>query len=148
MLKSGVAYRIYHVFGKTPVNTSFVNTRLNSTIANTSLPVIRIPNADVYRFGDGNNSQPVFKDLNWTVNEDESWAIVGAAGQEKGELIEVRMLSYMSAVPYIISTKSHLERVVPPIDIIRIQTYYPSSNKRCLSLSVRFRELSDEIETS
>ena len=52
--------------------------------------ILRIPKADVYRFGDGNKVSPVFKDLEWTINEGESWAIVGPAGNEKSLLLEVR----------------------------------------------------------
>ena len=67
-----------------------ISLRLYTTSSLQLSPVIRISKSDVYRFGDGNNSQPVFRNLEWTVNEDESWAIVGAAGQEKSELLEVR----------------------------------------------------------
>ncbi|KAI5122342.1 hypothetical protein M0805_002509 [Coniferiporia weirii] len=60
--------------------------------------IINIPRADVYRFGDGNRAAPVFKDLEWTVKEGESWAIVGPAGSEKTHLLEM-LLGYMRLSP-------------------------------------------------
>ena len=53
--------------------------------------VIQIPRANVYRFGQANTNQPVFKDLEWTVKENESWAVVGPAGSEKSDLMNVCM---------------------------------------------------------
>lgn len=54
--------------------------------------ILRIPKADVYRFGDGGKATPVFKDLEWTITEGDSWAIVGPAGNEKSLLLEVKSL--------------------------------------------------------
>ena len=79
------ARRAQGIIGLSPISL-----RLYTTGSLQLPPVIRISKSDVYRFGDGNNSQPVFRNLEWTVNEGESWAIVGAAGQEKSELLEVR----------------------------------------------------------
>ncbi|KAJ3733162.1 P-loop containing nucleoside triphosphate hydrolase protein [Lentinula guzmanii] len=42
--------------------------------------IINIPNASVYRFGDGKYAQPLFQDLTWTVKEGESWAVIGSGG--------------------------------------------------------------------
>ena len=58
----------------------------------TDVAVLRIPRANVYRFGDGNSALPVFKDLEWTINDGESWAIVGPAGSEKSCLLDVRTI--------------------------------------------------------
>ena len=68
------ARRAQGIIGLSPISL-----RLYTTGSLQLPPVIRISKSDVYRFGDGNNSQPVFRNLEWTVNEDESWAIVGAA---------------------------------------------------------------------
>lgn len=54
--------------------------------------ILRIPTANVYRFGDGGKATPVFKELDWTINEGESWAIVGPAGNEKSLLLEVKSM--------------------------------------------------------
>lgn len=54
--------------------------------------IIRIPKADVYRFGDTNKQSPVFKDLDWTVKDGENWAVTGPAGIGKSDILEVRML--------------------------------------------------------
>ena len=52
-----------------------------------SWPVLNIPQASVYRFGDSIASKPVFTDLKWTIEDGENWAIVGSAS--KTPLIEV-----------------------------------------------------------
>lgn len=62
----------------------------NTNDANAQDAIVHIPRADVFRFGDGNKARPVFKDLEWTVKEGESWAIVGPAGSGKSDLLEVR----------------------------------------------------------
>jgi ABC-type molybdenum transport system ATPase subunit/photorepair protein PhrA len=51
--------------------------------------VVRIPTANVYRFGDPNNAKPVLRALDWTVREGESWAVVGSGAGEKTALLEV-----------------------------------------------------------
>lgn len=58
--------------------------------------IIHIPRADVFRFGDGNKARPVFKDVEWTVKEGENWAVVGPAGSEKSDLLEVRFFNLRS----------------------------------------------------
>ncbi|EJD08187.1 P-loop containing nucleoside triphosphate hydrolase protein [Fomitiporia mediterranea MF3/22] len=60
--------------------------------------VVHIPRADVYRFGDGNKADPVFKELEWTVKDGENWAIVGPAGSEKSALLDM-LLGYMRLSP-------------------------------------------------
>lgn len=65
-------------------------TRRSSTNSSTSEPpVIQIPRAKVYRFGSAASATPVFQDLEWTVKEGESWAIVGSASGEKTALFQV-----------------------------------------------------------
>ena len=51
--------------------------------------VIHIPKADVFRFGDTKASDAIFKDLEWTVKDGESWAIIGATPSSKSELFRV-----------------------------------------------------------
>ncbi|KAI0301736.1 P-loop containing nucleoside triphosphate hydrolase protein [Multifurca ochricompacta] len=50
--------------------------------------VLCIPKANIYRFGDPNSAQPVLRDVNWTVREGESWAVVGSGASEKTALLE------------------------------------------------------------
>lgn len=51
--------------------------------------VVRIPPANVYRFGDPDNAQPVLRAVDWTVRDGESWAVVGSGAGEKTALLEV-----------------------------------------------------------
>ena len=51
--------------------------------------VIHIPKADVFRFGDTRASDAIFKDLEWTVKDGESWAVIGATPSSKSELFQV-----------------------------------------------------------
>ncbi|KAL5504555.1 hypothetical protein ACEPAH_7216 [Sanghuangporus vaninii] len=53
--------------------------------------IIHIPRANVYRFGQANTNQPVFRNLEWTVRDGESWAVVGPAGSEKSDLLSMLM---------------------------------------------------------
>ncbi|KAI0253684.1 P-loop containing nucleoside triphosphate hydrolase protein [Lactifluus subvellereus] len=50
--------------------------------------VVRIPTANVYRFGDPDNARPVLRALDWTVRDGESWAVVGSGTGEKTALLE------------------------------------------------------------
>ncbi|KAI9507744.1 P-loop containing nucleoside triphosphate hydrolase protein [Russula earlei] len=50
--------------------------------------VVRIPNANVYRFGDPDGARPVLTAVDWTVREGESWAVVGSGVGEKTALLE------------------------------------------------------------
>lgn len=55
--------------------------------------IVHIPKSKVFRFGDSNKASPVFEDLEWTVEEGESWAIVGSGwGGKKTALLQVRDL--------------------------------------------------------
>jgi ABC-type molybdenum transport system ATPase subunit/photorepair protein PhrA len=61
--------------------------------AEASPPLVRIPHANVYRFGQGNAARPVFEGLEWTIHDDgrEAWAVVGAGSGRKTALLEVRI---------------------------------------------------------
>ena len=60
----------------------------HTTAAHTSSYVVRIPKANVYRFGDPDGARPVLA-VDWTVREGESWAVVGSGAGEKTALLEV-----------------------------------------------------------
>jgi ABC-type molybdenum transport system ATPase subunit/photorepair protein PhrA len=51
--------------------------------------VVRIPKANIYRFGDSNRTRPVLAGVDWTVREGESWAVVGSGAGGKTALLEV-----------------------------------------------------------
>ena len=61
----------------------------HTTAAHTSSYVVRIPKANVYRFGDPDGARPVLRAVDWTVREGESWAVVGSGAGEKTALLEV-----------------------------------------------------------
>lgn len=63
--------------------------RLQHTTASHSPYVVRIPSANVYRFGDPDGARPVLRAVDWTVREGESWAVVGSGAGEKTALLEV-----------------------------------------------------------
>jgi ABC-type molybdenum transport system ATPase subunit/photorepair protein PhrA len=54
-----------------------------------SSSIVRIPNANVYRFGDPDGARPVLRAVDWTVREGESWAVVGSGAGENTALLEV-----------------------------------------------------------
>jgi len=55
--------------------------------------VLQILRSNVYRFGDPNFAAPVFRDVEWTISEGESWAVVGTGSKEKSALLQVRNVS-------------------------------------------------------
>jgi hypothetical protein len=56
----------------------------------TTEPIIRVEKTDVYRYGSVQRSEAIFKDLSWTVNPGESWAIVCASTAARGEIFQVK----------------------------------------------------------
>ncbi|KAJ7153497.1 P-loop containing nucleoside triphosphate hydrolase protein [Mycena crocata] len=71
-------------------NKIYGSPRNGSTIAENTA-VLHIPKADVYRFGDANKAAPVFRGLEWSINLNESWAIVGSGSGEKSSLFDMLM---------------------------------------------------------
>ena len=65
--------------------------RLQHTTASHSCYVVRIPNANIHRFGDPDGARPVLRAVDWTVREGESWAVVGSGAGEKTALLEVSL---------------------------------------------------------
>lgn len=63
-----------------------------SVSSSASARIIHIPKANVYRFGDSNASKPLFRDLEWTVNEGESWAVVGSGSGAKTALFQASLI--------------------------------------------------------
>lgn len=52
-----------------------------------SYSVINVPKCNIYRFGDGQRATPALSDVQWTVNEGESWVITGP---QRNGVVEVR----------------------------------------------------------
>jgi hypothetical protein len=48
--------------------------------------VINVPKCNVFRFGDGQRATPALSDVQWTVNEGESWVITGP---QRNDVVEV-----------------------------------------------------------
>ncbi|KAG6873130.1 hypothetical protein C0995_002504 [Termitomyces sp. Mi166 len=61
-------------------------------------PFVHIPKSNVYRFGDSNTASPVFRDLSWTIHENEAWAVVGSGAGEKATLFET-LLGHLRIAP-------------------------------------------------
>ncbi|KAJ6592656.1 P-loop containing nucleoside triphosphate hydrolase protein [Mycena capillaripes] len=53
--------------------------------------VLHIPKANVYRFGDANRATPVFRDFEWSIKTNESWAVVGSGSGEKSSVFDMLM---------------------------------------------------------
>ncbi|KAG8687706.1 hypothetical protein FRC08_011843 [Ceratobasidium sp. 394] len=49
--------------------------------------VINIPKCNVFRFGDGQRATPALRDVQWTVNEGESWVITGPQRNDVVEML-------------------------------------------------------------
>ncbi|TRM59938.1 P-loop containing nucleoside triphosphate hydrolase protein [Schizophyllum amplum] len=54
-------------------------------------PLIRIPRANIYRFGDGNHAAPALRELEWTVNQGENWAVIGSGSGQKATVFQMLM---------------------------------------------------------
>ncbi|KIM26881.1 hypothetical protein M408DRAFT_174708 [Serendipita vermifera MAFF 305830] len=52
-------------------------------------PIIHVERADVYHFGSVQRSEAIFKDLTWTVNAGEAWAIVCNSNATRGEIFQM-----------------------------------------------------------
>ncbi|THU88807.1 P-loop containing nucleoside triphosphate hydrolase protein [Dendrothele bispora CBS 962.96] len=61
--------------------------------------LINVSKANVYRFGDVNSSTPLFRGLEWLVQEGESWAIVGSGSGEKSALFKM-LLGHLRISPH------------------------------------------------
>ncbi|KAJ7791687.1 P-loop containing nucleoside triphosphate hydrolase protein [Mycena leptocephala] len=59
--------------------------------ASTSAVVLHIPKSNVYRFGDANRATPVFRDFEWSIKTNESWAVVGTGSGEKSSVFDMLM---------------------------------------------------------
>ncbi|KLO15145.1 P-loop containing nucleoside triphosphate hydrolase protein [Schizopora paradoxa] len=93
-----LASRLHHARGLNRLCSNTAETRTRRSYSTSNQTILNIPKANVYRFGDPNKASPVFKDLEWTIRDGESWAIVGPAGNEKTQLLEM-LLGYMRLHP-------------------------------------------------
>ncbi|KAF7291840.1 p-loop containing nucleoside triphosphate hydrolase protein [Mycena chlorophos] len=59
-------------------------------LSNTAAPILSIPRADVFRFGAATSrSTPVLHSVEWRIQQDEAWAVVGAGSGEKAALFDL-----------------------------------------------------------
>ncbi|KAJ6626720.1 P-loop containing nucleoside triphosphate hydrolase protein [Mycena sp. CBHHK59/15] len=72
-------------------NSSLSWDRTQLTASPLRSTVLHIPKANVYRFGDHNRATPLFRDLAWTVQKHESWAVIGTGSGEKSSLFDMLM---------------------------------------------------------
>ncbi|KAG6815339.1 hypothetical protein H0H87_002800 [Tephrocybe sp. NHM501043] len=79
------------MLSRRPLTVKFYSTKART-------PFIHIPKSNIYRFGDANTIPPVFRDLSWTIHEDEAWAIVGSGSGEKATLFET-LLGHLRITP-------------------------------------------------
>ncbi|QRV84298.1 P-loop containing nucleoside triphosphate hydrolase protein [Ceratobasidium sp. AG-Ba] len=49
--------------------------------------IINVPKSNIFRFGDGQKSTPALSDVQWTVNEGESWVITGSQRNDVVEML-------------------------------------------------------------
>lgn len=47
-------------------------------------PILRIVNSSIYPLGAGASSRPLFRDVSWTINSDEAWAVL-SVGSSSGK---------------------------------------------------------------
>ncbi|PCH35667.1 nucleoside triphosphate hydrolase protein [Wolfiporia cocos MD-104 SS10] len=50
----------------------------SSWSANPSLPVLEIDNSSVYALGNGSSQDPILRDISWTIQPNEAWAVLSA----------------------------------------------------------------------
>jgi len=79
--------------------------------------VIRIPNANVYRFGDSDVARPVLRAVDWTVREGESWAVVGSGASGKTALLEVSRERIQNSILYILPWLAFLDLFRVPLSM-------------------------------
>ncbi|KAH7911329.1 P-loop containing nucleoside triphosphate hydrolase protein [Hygrophoropsis aurantiaca] len=79
------------------VHHSFLHRRYSSQNVNKTV-IVRIPQANIYRFGDSNIAAPVFREVDWTINEGESWAVIGSGSNQKTALLRT-LLGHLRISP-------------------------------------------------
>ncbi|KAH9949298.1 P-loop containing nucleoside triphosphate hydrolase protein [Amylocystis lapponica] len=64
--------------------------RLLHDSADTQVPILHIPHSSVFDLGAISSAQPLIRDLSWTIQPGEAWAVIGtAAGSNKYSLFNV-----------------------------------------------------------
>ncbi|KAJ7152866.1 P-loop containing nucleoside triphosphate hydrolase protein [Mycena filopes] len=97
------------------------NVKFVSTTPGDPTLVLSIPKANVYRFGDANRAAPVFRDLEWSINSDQSWAVVGSGSGEKSAIFDMLM--------------GHLRiHPSPPLGLFPFLTASQADPHKCISM--------------
>ncbi|KAF8552969.1 hypothetical protein OG21DRAFT_1485807, partial [Imleria badia] len=50
--------------------------------------LVHIPKSNVYRFGDSNIAAPVFRAVDWTIQEGQNWAVIARGSNQKTALLQ------------------------------------------------------------
>jgi ABC-type protease/lipase transport system fused ATPase/permease subunit len=67
--------RLRHGFKITPTLVRYVSTK----------PIICIPKSSIHPFGDPSNQRPILRNVDWTINEGEAWAVMSASSGDSGK---------------------------------------------------------------
>ena len=93
--------------------------------------VVRIPKANIYRFGDSDRTRPVLAGVDWTVREGESWAVVGSGVGEKTALLEVkRDTHHSSTIPRLRAIHRHYLETRAYPRLLLVDPCQPSRSSR------------------
>ncbi|TCD67779.1 hypothetical protein EIP91_011965 [Steccherinum ochraceum] len=64
--------------------TSLNRGQSQSQTTQSDRPILRIVNSSIYSLGAGTSSRPVFRDVSWTINQNEAWAVL-STGSSSGK---------------------------------------------------------------
>ncbi|KAG2092115.1 uncharacterized protein F5147DRAFT_537035, partial [Suillus discolor] len=60
--------------------------------------IVQISRSNIYCFGDPNFAALVFCDVEWTIDEGESWAVIGTGSKQKIALLQT-LLGHLRITP-------------------------------------------------
>jgi len=59
-------------------------------------PIVYIPRSSIHPFGDPSNRSPILRDVEWQVNEGETWTILSSSSGEGGKRALFRVRRHFS----------------------------------------------------
>lgn len=60
-------------------------------------PIIHIPkSSSIHPFGDPSNQRPILRDVEWTINHGEAWAVMSASSGDSGKRALFRVRLFLS----------------------------------------------------
>lgn len=57
--------------------------------------IVDLRHANIYPYGRTKDSEAVLRDVSWTVNQDEKWAIISSSNSLRGEIFQVSHLALL-----------------------------------------------------